>query len=227
MTTTSPKSRTGLIIIISIAILIVGVVLYIYRDKLFGVNCDPNRNGFDKKGNPNPKCQFNDPKINNEPAPSGSGGWISDSSFPIKKGSWGPRVAALQKAIGANQDGKFGPKTEAALVEKTGKREVSNMQEYDAIVNASSIPAADAIGKKVYAKNQTVKVRSGAYVNDGVINNIICELPVNYEPAPIVINSVVGSTDSRYRWYQLQLSNPSNCMNYSKGYVREDVVILK
>lgn len=132
-TAAAPKSRTGLFIIIAVGLIILGVVVWYFF--LRGSGCDPNRNGYDKKGKYDPKCKVDDPKTTNTPAPTGSSGWVSDSSFPIKKGSWGPKVKALQSAIGAKDDGKFGPLTEAALKAKTGKTEVATQAEYDAIVS--------------------------------------------------------------------------------------------
>jgi len=50
-------------------------------------------------------------------APSGSGasGSSSKTSETLKRGSSGPSVAALQKALGVTSDGSFGPGTEKAL----------------------------------------------------------------------------------------------------------------
>lgn len=128
------KSRTALYVIIGVGILVASVAVW-YFFLRGGPKCDPSRNGFDAQGNPNPKCQFSDPATTGEPSPAGTSGWVSDSTFPIKKGSWGPKVAALQTAIGASSDGKFGPQTESKLIAKTGKAEVSNAADYDKIIN--------------------------------------------------------------------------------------------
>jgi hypothetical protein len=59
----------------------------------------------------------------------------SPSTFPLKNGS--PKsnlVSQLQALLGVNADGLFGPKTEAALLLKTGKRQIANQTEYDAVI---------------------------------------------------------------------------------------------
>ena len=118
----------------ALVILIGGSVIYYF---FFRDECDPNNNGFTKKGKLSDKCTVKNPSSTNTAPPSGTQ-WVSDTTFPIKKGSWGSRVKALQKAIGlstADQDGRFGGMTESALQAKTGKSEIPSQQEYDAIVN--------------------------------------------------------------------------------------------
>lgn len=132
MSTTAPKSRTGLIIIIIVALIIVGIVVWYFFFKDSG--CDPKKNGYTLKGKYDPKCMVADPKNTNTPPPNGTSSWVSDSNFPIKKGSWGPKVRALQEKLGVGTDGRFGPITEGKLKEKTGKTEIATQAEYDAIV---------------------------------------------------------------------------------------------
>lgn len=141
------------IIFVLFALAIIGGLIYIYRDKIFGSSCDPLRNGFDKKGNQNLKCKFDDPNLTNTSPPSGSSGWMSDSAFPIKKGSWGPKVASLQRALGFAEgkcttcaDGKFGTITEDALNKKTGKKQVATQAEYDAIVSPKGVTSPNISG---------------------------------------------------------------------------------
>jgi len=80
------------------------------------------------------------------------------------------------------------------------------------------------VGKKVYAKSETVHIRETAEVNDGWINNRICNLPVNYEPAPTVTEVV---DKGAHRWFKIKVEKPENCEGNKYGYVREDVVVLK
>lgn len=139
------KSKIGLYVIIGMAVIILSIVLYFgFKEGGWfrGAGCDPLRNGFDKNGNPNPKCQFNNPSSTNTPAPTGTSGWTSDNTFPLRKGSWGAKVAGLQKALGFPEgkcstcaDGQFGQYTEDKLKAKTGKTEVATQADYNAIVN--------------------------------------------------------------------------------------------
>lgn len=140
------KSKALLIFGIFAFLIILAVVGYygFREDGWFrGAACDPNRNGFDKKGNPNPKCMVANPATSNTQAPTGTSGWTSDSIFPIRKGSWGPKVKALQEKLGVGADGRFGPITEAALNTKFKKTQIATQAEYDAIVNPkpATLPA--------------------------------------------------------------------------------------
>lgn len=121
-------------------------------------DCDPNRNGYDKNGNPNSKCKIDNPQNTNTPPPSGSQ-WIPDTSFPLKRGSWGPRVKAWQKAIGlssSQQDGKFGPITEGATQKKIGLSTVDEAT-YNNLVNANPNGSPN-VGKYAYAINDGTEV---------------------------------------------------------------------
>lgn len=98
--------------------------------------CDPEKNGFTKKGKPSDKCKKTNPSLTNTPPPAGTQ-WTPDTTFPLKKGSWGSRVAAVQKAVGfssAQQDGRFGAMTESAVQAKIGKPEVSQ-PDYEKLIN--------------------------------------------------------------------------------------------
>lgn len=136
------KKTAGIIFIFTAIAVGLAIILYfIFRDE-----CDPNRNGFTKKGKPSKKCKVDDPKDTNTIPPSGTQ-WIKDDSFPLKKGMWGSKVKAFQKALidkyGASillvykDDGRFGNETENAVKSKLGKSEVSK-EDYDKFVNPSS-----------------------------------------------------------------------------------------
>lgn len=146
----TPAQKTGLWIIGTIAVLAVVVILYFAFKK--DAPCDPNRNGFDVKGNPKPKCQVADPNTTNTPGPPNSQ-WVSDANFPIKRWSWGPKVLALQKALGVGQDGRFGSVTEAALQKKTGKTQISTQAEYNAIVSPAPPQATGGTNFEQLKKN--------------------------------------------------------------------------
>ncbi len=68
-----------------------------------------------------------------------SGGTTPASDFPLKKGSKGALVQRLQLAIGVSNlpkfgaDGDFGTETQTALKAITGKTQVDNLAEIDAI----------------------------------------------------------------------------------------------
>lgn len=158
MATTKEK---GLYVLIALALIIGGAVIYyvFFRDE-----CDPNRNGFTKKGKPSDKCKVDNPSSSNVPPPSGSQ-WTSDSEFPLKKGSWGAKVKAWQKALGfsdKDQDGRFGSQTESATITKIGKPTV-DQADYDKLVNPTPKPSGgnttvNPVGKIAKAKVNNVSV---------------------------------------------------------------------
>jgi len=74
-------------------------------------------------------------------SPNGTG------DFPLALGSKGPDVTALQKALGMSsdqQDGIFGPKTEAALLAVTRLKTVASQAAIDAISVKNVQNSADA-----------------------------------------------------------------------------------
>lgn len=79
-------------------------------------DCDPNRNGYDKKGKPNTKCLVPKP---NEPVPSGTpgGNWKPEVP-PYNIGMYGSKIKALQKVLKIIEDGKFGNQTKSAIIAK-------------------------------------------------------------------------------------------------------------
>lgn len=98
------------------SLILVGGLLFIFKDKLF-------------------KKKQDDLDINNdEPTPK--------PTFPLAKGSKGSKVKELQKAILScssyylpkyGADGDFGSETESALVQITGKKIVDSQAELDSI----------------------------------------------------------------------------------------------
>lgn len=81
----------------------------------------------------------------------------SPSIFPIKNGS--PKndlVVQLQGLLGVTADGLFGPKTQAALVLKTGKTSISSQAEFDDVI--AKLSAA--------AKATTAATRAEQLIND-------------------------------------------------------------
>lgn len=181
MATLTKKDATVIFVIVAI-IVIIAVIYYLTKDK----GCDPNRNGYDKSGNLTAKCKVEDPTSTNTQPPAGTSGWISDAYFPIKRGSWGPRVSALQKAIGADADGKFGPLTEAKLIEKTGKSQITTQAEYDAIVGSTS-----AVSTK-----KTIDDYIGSYLKDNKIDVVVRYIDDGSEFKTYPKNSNIGRLGS-------------------------------
>lgn len=151
------NQKTLMWIFIGLAIIIGGSVIWYFflRDE-----CDPLQKGYTKKGKLNDKCGSADPQKDNIPAPSGSQ-WVPDTSFPLKRGSWGERVKAVQKALGftaSQQDGKFGPMTENAVKAKLGTVDVSAAQ-YEQLIN----PAATGGGTNFAQVKQAFAGRSNNF----------------------------------------------------------------
>lgn len=88
------------------------------------------------------------------------------------------------------------------------------------------------IGKKAYAIENNTKVRSGAVVNDGTINNIVGVLNAGDEAGVIDFN--VRGLDGKM-WFHVKRSSVYACdfgtcgitIPRSTGYVRSDVVKVK
>lgn len=71
---------------------------------------------------------------------------ISNGDFPLSLGSRGPLVQQLQAAIGlpqSEQDGKFGPKTLAALRAVTGLNQVLSQTAFNNIVSKAQNASTD------------------------------------------------------------------------------------
>lgn len=116
------KKRSLVWIFVVLAVAIIGILLYVYRDKLFGRTIE-------------------DPNKTNDPLPPGSATtkWIPEKD-PYAIGMYGSNIAKLQKALGfsvADQDGKFGTQTKDALVAKSYAVPLSEA-DYKKIVNPPS-----------------------------------------------------------------------------------------
>jgi len=100
-------------------IVIISLLLYVYRDKLFG-------------------RKIKDPNENNEQVPNGSPTpkWVAEK-FDLNVGMFGLMIAKLQKALGILDDGKFGTDTKNAVIAK-GYTVPLKKVDYDKIVNPSS-----------------------------------------------------------------------------------------
>lgn len=75
---------------------------------------------------------IDDTKVVADPnVPKSSSSTSSSDSFPLKQGSRGERVKILQRIIGADVDGIFGPNTENALISFAGVRVVNSQADLD------------------------------------------------------------------------------------------------
>lgn len=146
------KQLIWIFVTLAVLIAVLLVWYFFFRDE-----CDPNRNGYTKKGKLSDKCKVDDPTKTNTPPPSGTQ-WIPDSSFPLKKGMWGSKVKAVQKALGISDDGKFGPQTEAAIYARFKENTVSEPN-YNSLIN----PAATGGGSNYSQLKEALKNRSANF----------------------------------------------------------------
>jgi hypothetical protein len=120
------------------AIILVGGLAFIFKDKLFKKKASQDRQD-DNNNNNNDNTNTN--------TNTGGGGGVSRDAFPLKRGSRGSNVKDLQQAIlvydktllpkyGADSD--FGSETETAVVKILGKKTVDNRGEIDKIRNMKS-----------------------------------------------------------------------------------------
>lgn len=151
------KQLTYIFVALAVIIAFLVVWYFFFRDE-----CDPENNGYTKKGKPSNKCIVLNPSNSNTPVPSGATQWVPDTTFPIKKGSWGSKVKAVQHALGIAEDGKFGAQTESALYAKIQKTEL-NQAEYNNLIN----PAATGGGTNFLKLKQTLGTL-GKNFSDGV-----------------------------------------------------------
>jgi len=126
---------------IVIAVVVIGgILIYIFRCKLF----------------PSLSSCVEDPNKNDTPVPPGSSSttWIPETP-PYNVGMFGPKIKALQSALGISADGKFGNQTKAAII-SAGYAVPLSSADYDKIIAGKD--TSNPIGKTVYAKFSGVKV---------------------------------------------------------------------
>lgn len=133
-------TRKGWIaIFVSFGLAILAIILYVYRDKLFGKKVP-------------------DPNASNTPVPLGSASpkWVEEK-FDLDLGMYGPMIAKLQKALGISDDGKFGNQTKTTLVGK-GYTVPLKKADYDKIINPPSASGGNNF-------NDLKKKLEGGYTN--------------------------------------------------------------
>lgn len=231
----STKKVITIVFVVTIIAIGIAAVVYIFRCQLFK----------------NWGSCVEDPNKTNTPTPPGSPStkWV-DEVPPYNLGMWGPKIKALQAALGfagTDLDGKLGTDTKAAIIAKGYAVPLTEV-DYNKIIGASTgtdpgtgtapaVPPPVApvvtVGQKVYA-HQITNIRSGPYVDDGWFGNKICELPVNYEPAPTILQIADCSKNAgsapcyrknNYFWYKISF-HIANC-SAKEGWVRQDVVTVK
>lgn len=123
------KKSIRIIFNIALAVFIIaGVSIILYF--VFKDDCDPNKVGYDKKGNLNPKCNGSD-----DNGGGGGNGVVStycSSTATLDKGKLlklnmtrNQEVCELQRLLGILRDGYFGTMTEGALEKRIGKKETT------------------------------------------------------------------------------------------------------
>ena len=219
--------------VIAAVIILAAIIIYIFR-------CDIFKNLT--------SC-VEDPNDSNTPVPIGSPytKWVAEAP-PYNVGMFGPKIKALQTALGFPTgtcgncaDGKLGNNTRAAIV-AAGYAFPLIDSDYNKILGITNgteptgpppAPPIAVVGQKVYA-NQITNIRSSPYVDDGFFNNKVCELPVNYEPAPTILEIADCSKNAgkapcfrknNYFWYKISFQI-ANC-SAKTGWVRQDVVTVK
>lgn len=121
-------------IIFILAFLLIAATLAWYFFLRFP-GCDPANPGFDKRGKRTDKCKAKEP-ASSEVSPTGTQ-WVKES-WPLQKGMYGDKILYLQQALKISADGKFGNNTEAAVLAKIGKKEVSE-PDYNNIINPPAV----------------------------------------------------------------------------------------
>lgn len=126
------------------------------------------------------------------------------STFPLKNGS--PKsslVSQLQALLGVNADGLFGPKTQAVLLLKTGKSQIANQAEYDAVIskiqNSATMVANAARGNDLIQRwNANTALQLATIANTrfiGVTKDAYGALNPNGKDATINANYKLNRTD--------------------------------
>lgn len=118
-----------------------------------GADCDPDREGYDKKGNLNPKCKVKEPD-KNEVSPSGTT-WIKEY-FPLRVGMYGIKIKVLQQKLKIPDDSKFGPITKNAITTK-GYPVPLPIDDYNSIIASGGAPGGQTISG-AYAKYDNARV---------------------------------------------------------------------
>ncbi len=109
----STKTKKVLMFIVPLAI--AGAIVYV-------INKKKGKKGIDEKASDNDvKPAYTAPVVS--------------SVFPLKQGSRGEKVKDLQRIIGADPDGVFGPMTENSLIQFAGVRVVNDQAHLDALRN--------------------------------------------------------------------------------------------
>lgn len=137
-----PGTKNALMIIAPIVI--AGAIIYFV-----------NKKKGDKKKSDSPATDNDVKATSPSPSPAASG-------FPLKQGSSGEKVKTLQRIIGANPDGQFGPLTENALITFAGVRTVDSQAQLDALqkkaTGISGIPRANDLLAKFTKFMSTLKL---------------------------------------------------------------------
>jgi len=172
-----------------LAVVIIGGLVYSFKDKLMGTGTDPN-NGTNNGGNTSGgntsggntsggntsggNTSGGNTSGGNTSGGNTSGGNTSggttNTAFPLQKGSKGTNVKALQEVLNSKfnakltTDGSFGSKTETALKAATGKISITE-SEFNALKTGTSTPGTSGTSTYVNQWNDTIVL-----ANEGTIN---------------------------------------------------------
>lgn len=144
------KTTWTWIIVVAIILIIVAIVIYLFRCSIFSglSSCveDPNNAGI--------------------PIPPGSPSvkWVPEVP-PYNVGMFGPKIKALQKALGfsvIDQDGKLGSDTRAAIIAKGYAVPLSDA-DYNKIIGNPAPPAT----------KKTIDDYVGTFIKSGNIDGVI------------------------------------------------------
>lgn len=172
------------ILILIGAITLAAILVYVFRCKLFPAlaSCveDPNKN--------------NTPVPPDSPTPK----WVKES-FPLNVGMFGPKIKALQKALGFQdtnknapnyQDGYFGTKETKPAVIALGYSVPLSQSDYNTIISTNGGSASSNI-KGAYAKYDNMIIRD---------INLIEKRKANKDEW---LGTVTGTLASNSNYYQL------------------------
>lgn len=144
---TSSTKSTLTIIFSVLAILVMLLLIWVFRCKLFNLASCAQQ-------------QADNLNKSNTPIPPGSptSKWVAEH-FDLTLGMVGPKIKALQSKLGIATDGKFGLQTKAAVI-AAGYTVPLSQPNYNKIVGIVTPPSPPLQTKGIYAKYNNTIVRN-------------------------------------------------------------------
>lgn len=139
------------LLVIAVIAIVAAIIIYLFR-------CDIFRNLN--------SC-VEDPNEDGTPVPPGSGStkWVAETP-PYNVGMFGPKIKALQAAMGITADGRFGQQTRGTIVSK-GYNVPLSEADYNTLVSSGGTPAGSIVGKEARAKGTGL---TSVFLNDSPAN---------------------------------------------------------